>query len=104
MPKVVVRALGRIRDLVGSREVEIQVKKGCTVRDALRLLAEKRGKVLEDRIFDPDTSELRLHIRVLLNGQNIDLLEEGLETRVEDRDVITVFPPAGGGKVHLSET
>lgn len=103
MPKVVVRALGRIRDLVGSREVEIQVKRDCTVRGALRLLAEKRGKVLENRIFDPDTNELRLHIRVLLNGQNIDFLE-GLETKVKDRDVITVFPPAGGGEVHLSET
>lgn len=96
MPKVVVRALGRIKDLVGSREVEIQVKKGCTVRDTLRLLAEKRGKVLEDRIFDPDTNELRLHIRVSLNGQNIDLLE-GLETKVKERDVISIFPPAGGG-------
>lgn len=96
MPKVVVRSSGRIRELVGSREVEIQVKKDCTVRDALRLLAEERGKALENRIFDPDTNELRPHIRVLLNGQNLYLLE-GLETRVKERDVIMVFPPAGGG-------
>jgi len=96
MPEIQVRALGRIKDLIGSREVKIRVRNESTVGGALRFLAKERGKFLEDRIFDPNTNELRPHIRVLLNGQNINLLE-GLETKVKDRDVIAIFPPAGGG-------
>ncbi|MFQ6081250.1 MAG: MoaD/ThiS family protein [Candidatus Bathyarchaeia archaeon] len=61
-----------------------------------QIVSRKEGEGLRESGFDPDTNELCPHIRVVLNGQNIDLLE-GLETKVEDRDVITVFLPAGGG-------
>ena len=96
MARVVVRAFGAIRDLVGSREVEIQVGENRTIKDVLRLLVKKHGKVLEDRVFHPSTQEPNPHIRLLLNGQNIALLK-GVETTVRDRDVIAIFPPAGGG-------
>jgi MoaD family protein len=96
MIKVTVRSLGAIRYLAGSREVEIQVRQNCTVRDALSLLSKKRGKILRDRIFDHKTNDLKPDIRLLLNGQNIALLN-GVETRVKDGDVITILPSAGGG-------
>ena len=96
MPKIVVRALGAMRDLTGSREVEVQIGEDSTIGGALKLLAKKRGKVLEDRIFDSRTGKLRPDIRLLLNGQNIALLK-GLKTPVKDRDTITIFHPAGGG-------
>lgn len=96
MTRVIVRALGAIRYLVGSREVEIQVKKNCTVRDVLSLLSKKRGRVLEDRLFDLQTKELKPDIRLLLNGQNIVFLE-GIETKVRDGDVISIFSLVGGG-------
>ena len=96
MPKVTVRAFGAIRDLIGTREIEIEVETGSVIRHVLRVLMKRCGKALEDYIFDPGTDELRPHIRALLNGQNINSLK-GLETQVKDRDVIAIFPPAGGG-------
>lgn len=85
-----------LRDLVGSREVEISVEENSTVQDVLILLSKKRGKILEDRIFDPETGKLKPDIRLLLNGQNIALLD-GAKTEVKNRDVISILPPAGGG-------
>lgn len=96
MTKVIVRALGAIKYLAGSREVEIQVRKNSTVRDVLGLLSKKRGKILEDRIFDSETKKLKPDIRLLLNGQNVASLE-GVETKVKDGDVISIFPSIGGG-------
>jgi len=96
MPKVTLRVLGTMRHLVGTREVKIEVAQGNTVRDVLFAVIKRYGKALEDHLFDPKTATLRPSLRVLLNGQNIISLKK-LETKVKDGDVITIFPPAGGG-------
>jgi molybdopterin synthase sulfur carrier subunit len=96
MPKIIIRTFGELRDLVGSRDVEFQVDEGRTIDNVIRLLIKKSGKVVEDWIFDPKTKKLRSYIRVLLNGQNIETLD-GMKTKVKDGDVISIFPPAGGG-------
>jgi molybdopterin synthase sulfur carrier subunit len=49
---------------------------------------------LSSAIFDGD--HLRAHLRVLVNGRDIELAQ-GLDTRVDAHDQIAIFPPIAGG-------
>lgn len=95
MLKVQVKAFAKIRDVLG-RKVELEVREGMAVGDLLNQLIEKYGDAFKRQIFNPETGELRSYVKVLLNGRDIDFLK-GLETRLNDGDVLALFPPMAGG-------
>lgn len=79
----------------GGKHVTIDVEPGNTVGDALdALLAEHEA--LESRVLT-DQGELREHINVLLNGSNVAVDGDGLDTTLEDGDELALFPPVSGG-------
>ena len=85
-----------LRELVGKREEMLNFNTE-TVRiiDALRNLAEKYGKQLEDYLFD-DRGEVREHLQLLVNGRDVGLLEQN-ETLLREGDTVAIVPPVGGG-------
>jgi molybdopterin synthase sulfur carrier subunit len=62
-----------------------------TVADALEALLADRP-ALEQRVCD-ENSDLRSHVNVLRNGENVD----GLDESVESDDELALFPPVSGG-------
>ncbi len=79
----------------GGKHVTVDVEPGNTVGDALdALLAEHEA--LESRVLT-DQGELREHINVLLNGSNVAVDGDGLDTTLEDGDELALFPPVSGG-------
>ena len=36
--------------------------------------------------------------QIVLNGEMVQFLDDGMETRLEEEDVVQVFPPVSGGK------
>ena len=54
-------------------------------------LLDKQG----DRLFD-QAGALLPAVNILKNGRNI-LFQDGLSTRLEEGDLIAVFPPVAGG-------
>ena len=85
-----IKLFGGLRAKAGQAEFEFE---GRTVGEVLTRLV-RDNKELEEAIFAAEG--LRPHVRVMLNGHDIEL-GDGLETAVSDNDQIAVFPPLAGG-------
>ena len=91
--KVYVKAFATFREVMDS-QLELDFPTGATIR---MLLAELDGRYngLGVLMFSaPGT--LRDFVNILKNGRNIQFLA-GLDTPLDDGDVIALFPPVAGG-------
>nr|WP_279530128.1 ubiquitin-like small modifier protein 1 [Halospeciosus flavus] len=84
-----------LAEVAGDRTFSLSVDEDATVGDALDALFAD-NPALEDRVLDDD-GDLRDHINVLRNGQNINT-QEGLDTPLESGDELALFPPVSGGR------
>ena len=82
--------------VLGQRELEVPVPEGTTVRDFLSWMKEKWGERLESRLFQPGSAQPLPHIRLMINGRDIQFLN-GVETIFQDGDEFTVLPLVTGG-------
>ncbi len=90
---ITVKSFATLREVMDA-QVRMDLAGGATIRS---LLAELTGRYagLDERIFEaPDT--LREYVSILKNGRNIHFLA-GLETALDDGDIIALFPPVAGG-------
>ncbi len=90
--KVTVKFVGGAREIIGTRELIVDVKTSATVLEILRRLITKYGNQLEEYLFDPESNNPRQHLRLLLNGQSVPVSEV-----ITGDSVILIFPPVGGG-------
>ena len=84
------------REIIGRREVEVHGVK--TVRELVDYLAEHytpeiKKQLIETPRVGPDKP---IDGMVLVNGRNV-LHLKGLDTELNEEDVVHIFPPAGGG-------
>ena len=88
----IIKLYANLRDLAGTKELSIT---GATAGAVVNELT-RQNHSLENAILE--NGELRQHIIVTLNGQNIN----DFETPVTEQDVIAIFPPIAGGISHLT--
>ena len=91
--KVHVKAFATFREVMDS-QIDMDFPKSATIRT---LLAELTGRFegLNELLFAaPDT--LRDFVNILKNGRNVQFLA-GLDTPLDEGDVIALFPPVAGG-------
>jgi len=81
---VKVRVFATLRGIVGKSELEVQAG---TVGELLEKLYSEYPRMKK---------ELEKGVVILVNGKNIEHLEK-LNTKLKDEDVVSIFPPVGGG-------
>ncbi len=88
------RFFATFRQAVGSKTVEHEYDDGTSVGEILAAL-ETDYEGLAGNLLDGD-GEIRPQLSVFKNGREV-LHMEGIETRMEDGDTLSVFPPVAGG-------
>ena len=90
---ITVKSFATLREVM-DMQIRMDLPKDATIRS---LLAELTGRYrgLDDLLFAaPGT--LRDLVNILKNGRNIHFLA-GLDTPLDDGDLIALFPPVAGG-------
>ena len=93
--KIHVKFLATIRQIAGVPEIELEIHPGDSVGAALQALQARYGTTFKEATTGTTTGGIP-KVRFLVNGRNADFLE-GLETKLEDGDVMVLIPPVAGG-------
>jgi molybdopterin synthase sulfur carrier subunit len=96
--RVSVRFFTSLREIVGKREETLEFPEGekVTVDTVLKTLAQRYGKRFVEYVYDGDTGAIRGFLQFLVNGKSASTID-GLQTTLQDDDVLAILPPVGGG-------
>jgi sulfur-carrier protein len=94
--KVRIHTILTLQEVIGRREVELDLPEGTTLKELLSHMVGVWGERLSERLFKTGTEELLPRIRVMVNGRDMQFVK-GLETVLQDGDVVHLFPPVSGG-------
>jgi molybdopterin synthase sulfur carrier subunit len=96
--QVSVRFFTSLREIVNKKEEILKFPEGekVTVDLVLKTLAQRFGKRFVEYVYDSKTGEIRGFLQLLINGKSASTLN-GLETELEDSDILAILPPVGGG-------
>jgi molybdopterin synthase sulfur carrier subunit len=92
---MIVNYYATLRQVVGVRQVDFFLPQGSTLRHLVEEMV-KRYPGLKEEMLDKNGS-LQSHIHIFVNGRDSTFLDGSLETILGEDDIISVFPPVGGG-------
>lgn len=92
---MIVNFYATLRQVVGIRQVEFSLNPGSTLRDLIDEIL-KRYPDLRTEIIDPQGNVYQ-HIHFFINGRDSTLLDGKMDTILQADDIISIFPPVGGG-------
>lgn len=85
-----------IKDIIGEREIEIDVPDNSNLSDLIAEIIKRWGNGISEVLLEPESKKVKAHLRLMVNGQDISFLE-GLDTKLNDGDEVMIFPPVSGG-------
>ena len=96
--QVSVRFFTSLREIVDKKEEMLKFPEGekVTVAMVLQTLSQRYAKRFVEYVYDGKTGKVRGFLQFLINGKSAATLN-GLETELEDGDVLAILPPVGGG-------
>jgi molybdopterin synthase sulfur carrier subunit len=96
--RVSVRFFTILREVTGKKEEVLDFPRGqtVTVNSVLRMLAERYGKDFAEYVYDISTGKVKGFLQFLVNGRSTSSFN-GLDTKLQDSDVLAIIPPVGGG-------
>ncbi|MHA1397335.1 MAG: MoaD family protein [Candidatus Heimdallarchaeaceae archaeon] len=81
-----------IKTLIGKKRVFIQAS---TIQELLNKLFLHYGDEIKKELFTDD-NKLKPHYRIVVNGKNINLLDD-YETPLNEDDMVAIMPAIAGG-------
>jgi len=96
--QVSVRFFTSLREITDKKEETLKFPKGekVTVDSVLKALAQRYGKRFVEYVYNSKGGEVRSFLQFLVNGKSAATLN-GLQTELENGDVLAILPPVGGG-------
>ena len=94
--KVQVNFLGIYQRIAGKKRVQLELEKNSTIKNAVSELAEKVSEEFKQALIDNQNDEPRPKALILVNGKDISVLQ-GLETKINQAEEITLIPMVHGG-------
>lgn len=96
--QVLVRFFTSLREIIGKKEEQAQFTEASkvTVGKVLETLGQKYGKNFTEYVYDEKTGKVKSFLQFLINGKSATTLK-GLQTELEDGDILAILPPVGGG-------
>lgn len=92
---MIVNFYATLRQVVGSRQVDFALPQDGTLRQLVEEII-KRYPDLKMQMLDPK-GNLHSHIHIFVNGRDSTFLDGSLDTILHPQDIISIFPPVGGG-------
>jgi molybdopterin synthase sulfur carrier subunit len=94
--KVKIHTILGIKKIIGRGDIELSIPKGSTLKSLLSLVTQTYGNDVSSYLYGENNSDLLPHIRVMINGRDIEFLN-GLSTVLKEGDEILILPPISGG-------
>ena len=93
--KVKIKFFTSLREITGTKMVNLQLKNKMSLEQLLLLLLEKYGQEFRDYVYNQE-GKVHDFLSFLVNGKNINNLQ-GFNTILQEGDIIAILPPVGGG-------
>jgi MoaD family protein len=91
--KVKVKFFASLKEEFGDGEREVELGRGASIKDLLNALCDSPR--CRQRVFD-DSDKIKMRIQIMKNRMPIQSFD-GISTRLEDGDVISIIPPMFAG-------
>ena len=92
--RVTARFFGSFKQATQKRDIEIAIPNGSTVAILLAKIIAKYPSL--QRLILDNNLQLGSWVVILINGRNMSIFE-GVNTQLNEGDVVAVFPPVAGG-------
>ena len=95
--RITIRSFLTMRDVMGDQSaLELEVG-SLTLIELLHELSYMFGDRFSQMVFDKSGKVLSPHIRILINGRHYSHIPQKLNTRLQEGDDVSLFPPIMGG-------
>ena len=94
--RVRVRYFTTLRELARTREEELELKTRSSLAELIEKVSSKYGEEAFNYLHVKESGRIDPSIQFLVNGTAAHNLQ-GLETELNEGDVVAIIPPIGGG-------
>lgn len=94
--KVTVKLFAKLKEIVGSQELEVNLPERADIRNLLEKLSKDYGADFDNYVIDDRTGMVRQYLQIVVDGKYTSTSEK-LGTKLRDGSVIAILPPIGGG-------
>ena len=96
MISVKVHSILGIKKILGRGDLEVSIPEGSTLKSLISRMVKEHGEGLSLLLYGADGTDILPHIRLMINGRDVEFLK-GLDTDLNEGDEVLILPPISGG-------